>query len=107
MMYTNAFVLSLLTFTVAGKLLGGDGDQRRMNEYLGYVGKFAKSYNDNSEFNKRLGQFMVNDDYIQECNYKADHTEEKDPVHCAHNQFSDWTESEYLGMLGFVGGEVG
>ena len=55
MMYTNAFVLSLLTFTVTGKLLGGDGDQRRMNEYLGYVGKFAKSYNDNSEFNKRLG----------------------------------------------------
>ena len=77
-----------------------------MSDYFGYVGTFGKSYDNNREFIKRLGQFMDNDDYINECNYKADHTEEHDPVHCAHNQFSDWTEDEYLEMLGFVGGEV-
>lgn len=48
---------------------------------------------------------MDNDDYINECNYKAEHTDEQDPVFCHHNQFSDWTEEEYIGMLGFVGNE--
>ena len=106
-MYTNAFVLSLLGLTVTGRQLSGNGNQKKMSDYLGYVGTHAKSYSENSEFIKRLGQFMDNDDYINECNYKADHTDEDDPVHCAHNQFSDWTEDEYLDMLGFVGGEIG
>jgi len=46
---------------------------------------------------------MDNDDYINECNYNAGHTDEHDPVFCGHNQFSDWTEEEYRDMLGFVG----
>ena len=48
---------------------------------------------------------MANDDYINQCNYDAEHSNEKDPVFCAHNQFSDWTEEEYLSILGFNGFE--
>jgi len=77
-----------------------------MGDYLGYVATFEKGYNSNTEFADRLGQYMSNDDYIKQCNYDADHnTDEYDPVHCAHNQFSDWTEAEYMSILGFVGDE--
>jgi len=65
--------------------LSAKDSQKKMSDYFGYVGTFGKSYDNNREFIKRLGQFMDNDDYINECNYKADHTEEHDPVHCAHN----------------------
>jgi len=49
---------------------------------------------------------MDNDDYIEECNYNADHTDEYDPVHCAHNFTSDMTKDEYNEMLGFDGSLV-
>jgi hypothetical protein len=75
-----------------------------MNDYLGFVGKFEKSYNTSDEFTKRLGQYMENDNFIEECNWNADHTDEVDPVHCAHNEMSDWTQEEYDAILGFVDG---
>jgi hypothetical protein len=65
--------------------------QQKMNDYLGYVGKFEKNYSENSEFLGRLAQYMDNDDFIEECNYNAEHTDENDPVYCGHNEFSDWT----------------
>jgi len=101
-MYTNAFVLSLLGLTAASRNLNAETN-KKMSDYLGYVGAYEKDYKDNEEFLGRLKQFMDNDDYINECNYKAEHTDEHDPVFCAHNQFSDWTKDEYLGMLGYVG----
>jgi len=93
MIYTNAFVLSLLGLTAAAS---GNGSTKKMSDYLGYVGTFGKNYNENGEFTKRLGQYMKNDDYIEECNYNAENSNEHDPVFCGHNQFSDWTEQEYL-----------
>merc|ERR1712038_557998 len=99
MNYSNAFILSLLSLTAAAS---GDNN-RKMGEYLGYVGQYEKDYKDSGEFLGRLKQFMDNDDYINECNYNAGHTDEHDPVFCGHNQFSDWTEEEYRDMLGFVG----
>ena len=104
MIYSNAIVLCLLGLTAAGRKLSAD-ENKKMGDYLGYVGAYEKDYKSNAELIKRLGQFMDNDDYINECNYKAEHTDEHDPVFCAHNQFSDWTKDEYLGMLGFVGNE--
>merc|ERR1712110_1114448 len=101
MMYTNAFVLSLLGLTTAGRKLSA----AKMGDYLEYVGAYEKNYKDNSEFMDHFGLYLDNDDYINECNYNAEHTDEHDPVYCGHNQFSDWTEDEYLGMLGFVGNE--
>ena len=84
MIHTNAIVLSILGLTTAGRKLSGNG-AGKVNDYLGYVGSFEKSYNDNSEFTKRLGQYMDNDDKINECNYRAEHTDEDDPVFCGHN----------------------
>merc|ERR1739844_855225 len=103
MIYSNAIVLSILGYTASARLLNAQ-DTKKMGDYLGYVGAFQKSYNTNEEFAHRLGQYMLHDDEINKCNYEADHTDEKDPVHCAHNQFSDWTHQEYLDMLGFVEG---
>ena len=76
-----------------------------MADYVVYVGTYEKNYKDNSEFMDHFGLYLDNDDYINECNYNAEHTDEHDPVFCGHNQFSDWTEDEYLGMLGFVAGD--
>ena len=72
MKYSNGFVLSLLSLTVAAS---GDVN-KKMGQYLGYVGSYDKDYKDNSEFLGRLKQFMDNDDYINECNYNAEHTNE-------------------------------
>ena len=94
MINSNAFVLSLLSLAAASRKLSAD-DNKKMNDYLGYVSAYGKNYQDNSEFIDHLGQYMDNDDYINECNYNAEHSNEKDPVFCAHNQFSDWTEEEY------------
>jgi len=102
MIYTNAIVLSLLGLTASAS---GDNN-KKMSDYLGYVNSYTKNYVENGEFLKRLGEYLKNDDYIEECNYKATHTDEEDPVFCGHNSFSDWTEGEYLKMLGFIGSEV-
>ena len=96
MKYSNAFVLSILGYTAAGApLLGGNSEKtKKMGEYLNFLGRLGTqvgSYNDNPEFQKRLGLYEKSDEYINMCNWKADHTDEKDPVHCAHNQFSDWS----------------
>jgi len=99
MIYSNAIVLSILGYTASARLLSAQ-ETKKMGDYLGYVGAFQKSYNTNDEFAQRLGQYMLHDDEINKCNYEADHTDEKDPVHCAHNQFSDWTHQEFLDMLG-------
>jgi hypothetical protein len=98
MIYTNAFILSMLGLTVAAS---GGKNQKKMNDYLGFVGKFEKSYGSNGEFTKRLGQYLENDNFIEECNWNADHTDEHDPVHCGHNEMSDWTQEEYEAILGF------
>jgi hypothetical protein len=82
MIYTSAFILSMLGLTAAAS---GGNNNKKMSDYLGYVGQFTKSYNDNGEFIKRLGLYMENDNFIEECNWNADHTDENDPVHCAHN----------------------
>ena len=100
MIYSNAIVLSLLGLSAAARKLSSE-DKKKMGEYLGYVGTYEKDYKDNSEFTEHLGMYLDNDDYIRECNYNAEHTDEPDPVICGHNQFSDWTEQEYLDMLGF------
>ena len=102
MIYTNAIVLSILGLTASARKLSA-AEQGKMNDYLGLLGQFGKNYNDTDEFNNRLGSYMDNDDKIQECNYRAEHTDEVDPVVCGHNQFSDWTDEEYEAMLGFNG----
>ena len=99
MINSNAIVLSILGYTASARLLNAE-QTKKMGDYLGYVGSFQKSYNTNDEFGRRLGQYMDSDNIINKCNYDADHTDEIDPVHCAHNQFSDWTRQEYLDMLG-------
>jgi hypothetical protein len=92
----------MLGLAAAGRNLRA---QQKLNSYLGYVGKFGKSYASTDDFEERLGQYMKNSDFIDECNYKAEHTEENDPVFCGHNEMSDWTDKEYEDILGFKGGD--
>merc|ERR1712226_1814606 len=49
MIYSNAIVLSLLGLTAAARKLSAD-DNKKMGDYLGYVGAYEKDYKDNSEF---------------------------------------------------------
>ena len=89
MIYSNAFVLALLGMMAAGRKLSAD-EQKKMGDYLGYIGSFGKDYQENSDFIGHFENYLDSDDYINECNYKAEHTDEHDPVICGHNQFSDW-----------------
>jgi hypothetical protein len=106
MIYSNAFVLGLLGSMAAARKLSAN-DQKKMGDYLGYVGSYGKDYQENSDFIDHFGHYLDNDDYINECNYNAGHTDEHDPVICGHNQFSDWKDSDYEDMLGFVGDSEG
>ena len=42
MIYSNAIVLSLLGLTAAA----GSDNNKKMSDFLGYVGTYTKSYND-------------------------------------------------------------
>ena len=48
MIYSNAIVLGLLGLTAASRKLSAD-DNKKMGDYLGYVGTYGKDYKDNSE----------------------------------------------------------
>jgi hypothetical protein len=102
-MLNNTLLLNTLGLVAAARQLSGDIlNQQMLNAYIGYAATFNKNYESTGDFTERLGQYMNNDEYIEECNWKADHSSEDDPVHCAHNIFSDWTVDEYEAMLGFV-----
>ena len=91
MIYSNAIVLSLLGLSAAARKLSAS-DQKKMSDYLGYMGSYGKDYKESTEFIGHFENYLDNDDYISECNYNAEHTDENDPVFCGHNQFSDWSK---------------
>lgn len=64
-------------------------------EYMTYLAKFNKVYNDVDEFNTRLANFSRAHEFIQE------HNASESNYRVAHNQFSDWFESEYKSILGY------
>ena len=63
-------------------------------KYANYLAQYGKISNDVDEFNMRMENFSIVDEFIEEHN-------SGNSTHVAgHNQFSDWTRQEYRNMLG-------
>ena len=63
-------------------------------KYMQYLAQFGKNMGSVEEFNQRLVYFGVLDKYIEE------HNAEGHSYTLGHNQFSDWSRTEYTQMLG-------
>ena len=63
-------------------------------KYMQYLAKFSKFMGSVEEFNKRLLYFSVLDKFIE------DHNAEGHSYTLGHNQFSDWSRTEYVSLLG-------
>ena len=66
--------------------------------YMKYVSDFGKSYGTRAEFEFRMDQFMMTLSKIAVHN--ADNAAQST---VGLNEFSDWTEVEYMGLLGYKG----
>ena len=64
-------------------------------KYMQHLAKFGKNMGSVEEFNQRLVYFSTLDQYIEE------HNAEGHSYTLGHNQFSDWSRTEYTGMLGY------
>ena len=63
-------------------------------KYMNYLAQFGKTMNDMEEFETRLEYFAATDFDVEEINAG------NNTWTAGHNQFSDWSEEEYKGMLG-------
>lgn len=72
-------------------------EEPNMVEFMQYIGDHGKSYASMGEFQERMARWHRADKHI-----KA-HALTPDAEHftAGHNKFSDWTEAEYTGMLGY------
>ena len=66
-------------------------------EFLNYTARYNKVYEDIEEFDMRLERFNYQDRLINEHNISSGSN-----FILGHNQFSDWTDAEYLAILGYV-----
>ena len=65
-------------------------------EFSKYAARYNKFYGDIKEFAMRLQRFVHWDKLISEHNSTNGAN-----FHLGHNQFSDWTDAEYLAILGY------
>ena len=63
-------------------------------EFANYVARFSKVYEDMKEFAVRLERFKHHHKIINEHN-----TSGSKNFKLGHNQFSDWTDKEYMAIL--------
>ena len=68
-------------------------------EFINYLARFNKVYDDVEEFAVRFERFVHNHKIINE------HNATESNFTLGHNQFSDWHAVEYKAMLGYVRGE--
>ena len=66
-------------------------------EFINYTSRFNKVYEDVKEFALRFERFSYHHRLINEHNNTNDAN-----FNLGHNQFSDWTDSEYEAILGYV-----
>jgi len=64
-------------------------------KYMNHLAEFGKNMASIEEFNTRMVYFATLDQYIE------DHNAEGHSYTLGHNQFSDWSRTEYTGMLGY------
>ena len=67
-------------------------------EFVNYAARFNKIYGDVVEYASRLERFTYWHGLINEHNSTNGAN-----FHLGHNQFSDWTDAEYVAILGYKG----
>ena len=65
-------------------------------EFINYTARFNKVYEDVEEFVTRFERFIYWDRLINDHNNANGAN-----FHLGHNQFSDWTDEEYIAILGY------
>ena len=70
-------------------------------DYLGWMAKFNRQISNVEEFVARLENFSETHNFIQEHNAMIGRTHD-----AGHNQFSDWHDYEYIGILGYNQGAM-
>jgi len=63
--------------------------------YMNYLSTFGKQVNSVEEFGERMANFDLTNQFIEEHNSSSNST-----WTAGHNQFSDWSRTEYKKMLG-------
>ena len=66
-------------------------------DYLGHIARYNRSFADVAEFAKRLENFTIAHNWINE------HNASGASWVAGHNQFSDWSHAEYKAILGYAG----
>ena len=66
-------------------------------EFMNYVTKFQKNYDDVAEFETRMALFNATNAKIEALN-----AQNSGSYKAGHNHMSDWTDEEYRSMLGLV-----
>ncbi len=93
-----AFVAGVALFALSAEkpantfFLSGMDDYE--NEYLDFVVKYGRSFEDKTDYAFRLAVFAQNFAFVSKSN--------DDDLELAINEFADWTEAEYKKMLGFI-----
>ena len=64
--------------------------------FMNYVARFNKIYEDVEDFALRLERFVHNHRVITE------HNATKQNFTLGENQFTDWTDAEYKAILGYI-----
>jgi C1A family cysteine protease len=82
------------SFALALTFAGASALHQVELKYMNYLAKFGKNMNSLEEFDTRLELFTATDLDISEINAG------NNTWTAGHNQFSDWSEEEYKGMLG-------
>ena len=65
-------------------------------EFVNYAARFNKFYEDINEFVLRFERFVYHHRLINEHN-----NTNKENFNLGHNQFSDWTDAEYVAILNY------
>jgi len=63
--------------------------------FINFISEHGKNYGTRAEYNFRLAQFLKKDAELKQIN------EENSTFAVGHNRFSDWTQDEYKGLLGY------
>lgn len=69
-------------------------------DYFTHLALYGRQITDVTEFHTRLGFFSFVDNFINEHNASGANWV------AGHNQFSDWSHSEYKAILGYVSDEL-
>ena len=86
--------LDMKAFVIAGLVAAASAMDQVYLDYLNHVARFGRHFAEEKQFAMRLMRYIEVDRHINEVNASGA------SFSLGHNQFSDWSQSEYKAMLG-------